>query len=215
MPRSYWQASDRGTLDSEDPISVNSRLIDLEQDAIRYGFAGLFDAVLAMAKSEAPSFKQSTDTFVQGGGLSELIGDCLRSPEYIGNLPAHLGKVMTDTVGTLYLQEWRKLVSHSGFRRPLTSLSADYAKEFSFTDIYRAMTSCAPSLIQLFSLLTEKTMVTPSATTAEVGSNFFVRPRKATKSTIQCVPEFLYRVPFRKQYSEARYRSFKPIRDIG
>jgi hypothetical protein len=167
MPRSYWQASDRGTLDSEDPISVNSRLIDLEQDAIRYGFAGLFDAVLAMAKSEAPSFKQSTDTFVQGGGLSELIGDCLRSPEYIGNLPAHLGKVMTDTVGTLYLQEWRKLVSHSGFRRPLTSLSADYAKEFSFTDIYRAMTSCAPSLIQLFSLLTEKTMVTPSATTAE------------------------------------------------
>ena len=74
---------------------------------------------------------------------------------------------MTDTVGTLYLQEWRKLVSHSGFRRPLTSLSADYAKEFSFTDIYRAMTSCAPSLIQLFSLLTEKTMVTPSATTAE------------------------------------------------
>jgi hypothetical protein len=162
MPRSYWQASDTGPLDSEDPISINSRLIDIDTEAVNYGFTGLFDAVLSMAKSDASAFQHSTQTFVQSGGLAELISACLGSPGSSDTLPESVGGVIADTSCQLYLREWRKLVSFPAFRRPLTTFAADYADDFSFLKIYQSMQSCAPSLIHLFGVLTGQATSTES-----------------------------------------------------
>jgi hypothetical protein len=167
MPKSYWQASDVGLLDSDDPISVNSRIIDLENDAVGYGFTGLFEAVVAMVKSEAPAFQEGRKSFIHSGGLAELISACISSPRSVDEIPAGLGQVILETAGHLYLKEWRRLTSHPDFRRPLTSFSAEYVDKFSFSKIYQDMVSCAPSLIQLFTRLTSKPSVSEASATPE------------------------------------------------
>ena len=108
MPRNYWQAQNFGPLDPEDFNSIDNQLVILQELARRHGFDSLFDAVLAMVRSQASHHVDDTRQFIKNGRLRDFYTTCSNyEAESIENTPANLPlrKFICVTSKTIYLQE--------------------------------------------------------------------------------------------------------------
>ena len=152
--------------------SVQLRLDRLSESLRQVGHTSIYDAALEAAQVASESDRKAKERrelrqFVDSGGVSELY-NLSYNVRHINHFPAdeqlQHACMITDVALKVFQKECQSLCQYDALWKPLSILTPEFV---SFTEIYKTMRRCAPSLLLLIEAFTmnnsSKTLESPDA----------------------------------------------------